>query len=51
VITSGFQKKTEQTPPAEIVKAERLKRLWLKYWNRYSVSQRERDALTKEWGT
>ena len=50
VITSGFQKKTEQTPPAEIVRAERLKRLWLKYRNRYSVSQKERDALAKEWG-
>jgi phage-related protein len=50
VITSGFQKKTEQTPPAEIARAERLKRLWLKYRNRYPVSQRERDALAKEWG-
>jgi phage-related protein len=51
VITSGFQKKTEQTPPAEIVRAERLRKLWLKYRNRYPVSQRERDALAKEWGT
>jgi phage-related protein len=50
VITSGFQKKTEQTPPAEIARAERLRRLWLKYRNRYPVSQRERDALAKEWG-
>jgi phage-related protein len=50
VVTSGFQKKTEQTPPAEIVRAERLKRLWLKYRNRYPVSQRERDAPIKEWG-
>jgi phage-related protein len=50
VITSGFQKKTEQTPPAEIVMAERLKKLWLKYRNRYPVSQRERDALATEWG-
>src|SRR5579864_9699033 len=50
VITSGFQKKTEQTPPAEIVRAERLKRLWLKYRNRYPVSQREKDVLNKEWG-
>jgi len=50
VITSGFKKKTEQTPPAEIVRAERLKRLWLKYRNRYPVSQREREALIKEWG-
>lgn len=50
VITSGFQKKTEQTPPAEIARAEQLRRLWLKYRNRYPVSQRGRDALTKEWG-
>jgi phage-related protein len=50
VITSGFQKKTEQTPPAEITRAERLKRLWLKYRNHYPVSQKERDVLAKEWG-
>ena len=50
VITSGFQKKTEQTPPAEIARAELLRRLWLKYRNRYPVSQREKDALNKEWG-
>jgi phage-related protein len=50
VITSGFQKKTEQTPHAEIARAERLRRLWLKYGNRYPISQRERDALIKEWG-
>src|ERR1700677_1015464 len=35
VITSGFQKKTEQTPPAEITKAEELRKLWMKYRNRY----------------
>ena len=51
IITSGFQKKTEQTPPSEIAKAERLKRLWLRYRNRYPVSQKEKDALAKEWGT
>ena len=51
MITSGFQKKTEQTPPSEIAKAERLKRLWLRYRNRYPVSQKEKDALAKEWGT
>jgi len=50
VVTSGFQKKTEQTPPAEIVRAERLRKLWLKYRNRYPVSQRERDVLAKELG-
>ena len=34
VITSGFQKKTGQTPASEIVRAERLRKLWLKYRNR-----------------
>lgn len=48
VVISGFQKKTEQTPPAEIARAERLERLWLKYRNRYPTSQREKDALAKE---
>lgn len=50
VITSGFQKKTEETPPSEIVKAEKLKRLWLKYQNRYQGTPKERDSLTKEFG-
>ncbi len=45
VITSGFQKKTEQTPPAEIARAERLKRLWLKYRNRYPVSQERKRCV------
>jgi len=40
VITSGFQKKTEQTPPAEIAKAEQLKKLWMKYRNRYTGTQK-----------
>jgi phage-related protein len=48
VVTSGFQKKTEQTPPAEIVRAERLRRLWLKYRNHYTGSQKEREAILKE---
>jgi phage-related protein len=30
VIASGFQKKTERTPPSEIARAEQLRRLWLK---------------------
>src|ERR1700720_1017392 len=41
VITSGFQKKTEQTPQGEITRAEQLKRLWMKYRNRYTGSQKE----------
>jgi len=50
VITSGFQKKTEQTPPAEIAKAERLRKLWIKYRNRYPADRKDRDAISKEWG-
>src|ERR1700752_855133 len=50
VITSGFQKKTQETPPAEITRAEQLRRLWLKYRNRYTGSQREREAILKESG-
>jgi phage-related protein len=34
VITSGFQKKTEQTPPGEIARAEQLRKLWIRYRNR-----------------
>ena len=40
VITSGFQKKSQDTPPGEIVRAEELRRLWLKYRNRYPGSQK-----------
>jgi len=50
VITSGFQKKTEQTPPAEITRAEQLRKLWMKYRNRYTGSQREREAILQELG-
>jgi phage-related protein len=50
VITSGFQKKTEQTPPGEITRAEQMKRLWIKYRNRYTGSQKEREAILKELG-
>jgi hypothetical protein len=50
VITSGFQKKTEQTPPGEITRAEQLKKLWMKYRNRYAGSQKEREAILKELG-
>jgi phage-related protein len=50
VITSGFQKKTEQTPPAEIARAEQLRRLWMKYRNRYTGSQKEREAILNELG-
>ena len=50
VITSGFQKKTQQTPPAEITKAEELRKLWMKYRNHYTGSQKEREAILKESG-
>jgi phage-related protein len=38
VITSAFQKKTKQTPLGEIVRAVKLRRLWMKYRNRYAGS-------------
>jgi phage-related protein len=50
VITSGFQKKTERTPPGELAKAEKLRSLWLKYRNHYVGSPREREAILKELG-
>ena len=50
VITSGFQKKTEQTPPGELTRAEQLKKFWMKYRNRYTGSQKEREAILKELG-
>ena len=47
VVTSGFQKKTEQTPPT---RAEQLRKLWTKYRNRYTGSQKERESILKELG-
>jgi hypothetical protein len=44
------QKKTEQTPQGEITRAEQLKKLWMKYRNRYTGSQKEREAILKELG-
>jgi phage-related protein len=48
VVASGFQKKSQETPPGEIARAESLRRLWLKYRNRYPESQREREAIQRE---
>ena len=48
VITSGFQKKTQETPAAEISRAEQLRKLWMKYRNRYTGSQKEKDVILKE---
>ena len=50
VVTSGFQKKNEQTPPGEITRAEQLRKLWTKYRNRYTGSQKERESILKELG-
>ena len=50
VITSGFQKKTQEAPPSEIARAEQLRKLWMKYQNRYTGSQREKEAILKELG-
>ncbi len=50
VITSGFQKKTQETPPAEITRAEQLRKRWMKYGNRCTGSQKEREAIRKELG-
>jgi phage-related protein len=50
VITSGFQKKTQETPPAEITRAGQLRKLWMKYRNHYTGSQKEREAILKELG-
>jgi phage-related protein len=50
VITSGFQKKTERTPPSEITRAEKLRKFWMKYRNQYVGSQREREAILTELG-
>ena len=48
VITSGFQKKTEQTPPGEITRAGQLRKLWIRYRNRFTGSQKETEAILKE---
>ena len=48
VITSGFQKMSQETPPAEIARAERLRKLWLKYRNHYPETHKEREAIQKE---
>jgi phage-related protein len=50
LITSGFQRKTQETPPGEIARAEQLRKLWMKYRNRYTGSQKEREAILKELG-
>jgi phage-related protein len=48
IILSGFQKKTDRTPSAEIAKAEHLRQIWIKHHNRYTGSSKEVDAIQKE---
>ena len=48
VITSGFQKKAEQAPRSEIARAEQLRKLWMKYRNRYPSLQLEKEGILKE---
>jgi hypothetical protein len=50
VIASGIQKKTEQTPPAEIALAELLRKVWIKHRNHYPASSKEREAILKGLG-
>jgi phage-related protein len=50
VITSGFQKKSERTPPCEIARAEQLRKLWIKHRNHYTGSLNEREAIVEELG-
>lgn len=50
VITSGFQRKTQETPAAEITRAEQLRKLWIRYRNHYTGSQKERAAILKQLG-
>jgi phage-related protein len=50
VITSGFQKKTQQTPPGEIRRAEQLRKLWIRFRNRYTGTKLETEAILKEFG-
>lgn len=50
VVTSGFQKKTDQILPGEITRAEQLRKLWMKYRNRYTGSHKEKEIILKELG-
>lgn len=50
VLTSGFQKQTQKTPPGEIARAERLRALWLKHRNSYPASESARAKIFREAG-
>ncbi len=47
VITSGFQKKTQRTPAAELERAERLRALWLRCRTKYPQSRKEREKISR----
>ena len=42
VMTSGFQKKKDETPPDELRRAEELRALWLKHHKRYPQASQSR---------
>ena len=48
MITSGFQKKTQKTPSAEIARAERLRKLWLRYRNWYLEGRTKLEEIMKK---
>jgi phage-related protein len=50
VLTSGFQKKTRRAPPGEVHRAEKLRRIWLRYHNDYPKAQEEQEAILREAG-
>ncbi len=50
VVTSGFQKRSQETPVGELRRAERLRSLWLRYRNRYPESKSVRERILRETG-
>ena len=50
VVTSVFQKRTEQIPWVEIERAEALRKVWLKYRNNYPKSAEQRAQISREHG-
>lgn len=50
IVTSGFQKKSQETPAGELRRAERLRSLWLRYRNRYPESKSVRERILRETG-
>ena len=50
VLTSGFQKKGQETPQGEIARAERLRGLWLRWRNQYPASEAARRKILEGTG-